>query len=89
MISLTNCDSGIQPYALLFIYLFNNSASPKKAVWQGHHNSFRQLLYYLAWDSNTRIGIISSATEAKELYATYRLKTNYFDISITVLKFLE
>ena len=27
--------------------------------------------------------------KAKELYAIYRLKTNYLDISITVLKFLK
>ena len=33
--------------------------------------------------------LLCQRQKAKELYATYRLKTNYLDISITVLKFLK
>ena len=61
-----------------FIYLFTYSASPKKPVWQGNHNSFRQLLYYLAWDSDSRIGIISSATESKRIVCNLPFENRLF-----------
>ena len=56
-ISLTNCESGIRPYALGIATL--------------------------------ELELFRQRQKAKELYATHRLKTNYLDISITLLKFLK